>query len=202
MYLFFDTETNGFPPHANMTQLAFVLTDKQGNIIQEFQSIIKPKNWIVKDKAWYLANGYNEKDAQEKGGFFTDNNISTERCEKEGIDVFIALRKFQDALKKCEYKVAHNISFDNKIVYKEIVDNGITKELFQFKKNLCTMMNSTQYVGAINKWGKPGKWPTLSELHIKLFGEDFTGAHDALDDVKAMVKCFFKMQEIGIIPKH
>jgi inhibitor of KinA sporulation pathway (predicted exonuclease) len=29
------------------------------------------------------------------------------------------------------------------------------------------------------------KFPKLSELHQWLFGEDFEGAHDALNDVKA-----------------
>ena len=140
--------------------------------------------------------------AIKKGGFFTDNNISTKRCEDEGIPVFDALRKFQDALKKCQYKIAHNISFDNKIVYKEIVEAGITKELFQFKKSLCTMLSTVKFVGAVNKFGKPGKWPKLQELHVKLFNEEFEGAHDALDDVRAMVRCFFELQNRGIIAKH
>lgn len=202
MYLFFDTETNGFPPYANMTQLAFILTDKKGNVLEEFQSVIKPKGWIVKDKAWYLANGSTEEEAEKKGGFFTDNNISTERCEIEGIPCFDALRKFQEALKKCKYKIAHNIRFDNQIVAKEINLEGITPQLFQYKKSICTMLSTVQFVGALNKWGKPGKWPKLQELHVKLFNREFERAHDALDDVKAMVKCFFELQKIGIIAKH
>ena len=185
MYLFFDTETNGFPPKARMTQLAFILTDAEGNTIKEFQAIIKPDGWTV-----------------PKEKFFIDNNISTERCEKEGVPVFGVLREFQEALKQCKYKIAHNISFDNKIVYKEIVQAGITKELFQFKKSICTMLSTVDFVGALNKWGKPGKWPNLSELHIKCFNEDFDGAHDAMADVKATVKCFFECQKLGVIPKH
>ena len=39
--------------------------------------------------------------------------MSTERCEKYGQPVFEVLRQFQDALKRCDYKVAHNINFDN-----------------------------------------------------------------------------------------
>ena len=185
-----------------MTQLGFILTDKEGNILKEYESIIKPDGWIVKDVAWYLANGYSEADAIKKGGFFTDNNISTKRCEDEGKPVFEVLRELQDSLKKCDYKIAHNISFDNQIVQNELITAGITHQLFQFKKGLCTMRSTTEFVGALNKWGKPGKWPTLSELHIKLFGEDFIGAHDAMDDVKAMVKCFFECQRLGIIATH
>lgn len=185
MYLFFDTETNGFPPKARMTQLAFILTDKEGNIIKEFQSIIKPDDWEV-----------------PKEKFFIENNISTERCEKEGVPVFGPLREFQEALKQCQYKIAHNISFDNQIVQNELIFAGITHQLFQFKKQICTMRSTTDFVGALNKYGKPGKWPTLSELHIKLFGVDFEDTHDALGDVKAMVKCFFECQKLGVIATH
>lgn len=35
------------------------------------------------------------------------------------------------------------------------------------------------------------KWPTLTELHKKLFGQDFADAHDAAYDVDATAKCFF-----------
>jgi hypothetical protein len=43
------------------------------------------------------------------------------------------------------------------------------------------------------------KWPKLSELHIRLFGEDFEDAHDAASDINATAKCFWKMREIGLI---
>lgn len=199
MYLIFDTETNGFPPNYNMTQLAFALLDENFKVIDQYQTVIKPKGWIVKDVAWYLENGYSESEAQKKGGFFTENNISTKRCEEEGIDVFIALRRFQEALKKSKYKIAHNIKFDNGIILKEMKDNEVTPQLFQFKKQFCTMKSTIKYVGAINRWGKPGKWPSLSELHIKLFGKDFEGAHDAMDDVKALANCFTALVKRGII---
>jgi len=182
MYLFFDTETNGFPPAARMTQLGFILTDENGVVLKEFQSLIKPDGWVV-----------------PKEQFFIDNNMSTERCEENGVPVFGVLREFQEALKLCKYKIAHNINFDNQIVSKEIKLAGITPELFQFKKGHCTMLTTVDFVGAINKWGKPGKWPKLEELHIKLFDCNFEGAHDALDDVKAMVKCFFELKRRGLI---
>lgn len=182
MYLFFDTETNGFPPKARMTQLAFQLYDSEGNLVVEYQNLIKPDGWEV-----------------PKEQFFIDNNMSTERCEKHGIPVFDALRELQDALKQAQYKIAHNINFDKQIVSKEIELAGIEPAVFKFKKEYCTMLSSIQYVGAINKWGKPGKWPNLMELHNKVFGCDFVGAHDAMDDVKAMANCFFEMKKKGII---
>ena len=48
--------------------------------------------------------------------------------------------------------------------------------------------------------GKYGyKWPTLSELHLKLFDFDFEGAHDALLDVKACAKCLFELERKKVV---
>ena len=182
MYLIYDTETTGFPPKARMAQLAFILYDENGNAIKEFASHCKPDGWEV-----------------PKEKFFIDNNMSTERCEREGRPVFEVLREFQEALKLAKYKIAHNHTFDNQIVTNEIKLAGIEIALFQYKKAFCTMLSTVDYVGAINKWGKPGKWPSLTELHNKLFGCDFEGAHDALDDVRATGKCFFELKKRKII---
>ena len=43
------------------------------------------------------------------------------------------------------------------------------------------------------------KWPKLSELHIKLFGEDFEEAHDVFVDINATEKCFWKMKKLRLI---
>ena len=41
--------------------------------------------------------------------------------------------------------------------------------------------------------------PKLSELHRILFGTGFEDAHNALADVEATAKCFWKLKELGII---
>ena len=43
------------------------------------------------------------------------------------------------------------------------------------------------------------KWPKLSELHIKLFGEDFDGAHDSLAAIEATARCFWEMRKLKLI---
>lgn len=182
MYLFFDTETNGFPPKCRMTQLAYQLFDGDGILIEEFQSLIKPDGWkIPKEK------------------FFIENGMSTERCEEYGIPVNVALSRFHGALEASKYKIAHNINFDNQILTNELITTGFDIKRYNEVEKYCTMLTNTEFVGALNKWGKPGKWPTLMELHVKLFGCEFEGAHDALDDVKAMSKSFFELKRRGII---
>ncbi len=51
---------------------------------------------------------------------------------------------------------------------------------------------------AIDFYRLPGpndqKWPTLPQLHAKLFNEHFEGAHQALADVRAGAKCYFELK--------
>ena len=185
MYLVFDTETTGLPKYFNspmedvdnwprMTQLAFQLIDIDGTVIYEYQSLIKPDGWEV-----------------PKEKFFIENNMSTERCEEEGVPVYDALREMQNSLKKCKYKVAHNIAFDRNILGAELIRAGITLELFKFKPEICTMKETTNHVKAKSHGGR-NKWPKLIELYNHLFSEEFEGAHDAMADVSATSKCLIE----------
>ena len=59
------------------------------------------------------------------------------------------------------------------------------------------MQSSTDYCRLSGPYGY--KWPKLSELHIKLFGEDFDEAHDASVDIEATMNCFFELKRLGVI---
>lgn len=187
MYLFFDTETTGLPKKfgghwhdldnwPRMTQLAFIICDEAGKELYSFCHLIKPDGWEIPDEQ-----------------FFIDNNMSTERCEKEGIDIRLALKLFQAAIELCETKVAHNINFDNAIIGSEIYRSELFEiDEFKFKNKICTMQSTTSLCQLPGPRGF--KWPKLIELHEFLFCEGFEGAHDALEDVRAMVRCFFELK--------
>lgn len=38
--------------------------------------------------------------------------------------------------------------------------------------------------------GRPGKWPRLEELYDKLFPGETYPAHNAIEDVRALERCF------------
>ena len=190
--LFFDTETTGFTKykdkdgndlknHGRMTQLAYMVVGFNGQIIEEYSTYIKPDGWFVPDE-----------------DFFIENGMSTELCESKGVPVYEALRNLQEALKISKIKVAHNISFDNRIIMNEMIRCKITHQLFQFKMGFCTMYSSRKYVGALSKVGTL-KMPNLTELHTKLFEVGFEGAHDALSDVAALKDCFFELVDRNLI---
>ena len=189
MYLFFDTETTGLPKNykapvtdlknwPRMIQIAWVLCDKNGNRIETSTNIIKPDGFTIPTEASNV------------------HGISTAKAIEEGRNLKTVLSEFNDLVNQADYIVAHNISFDEKIVGAEFIRTNINNS-FDSKKKICTMKSTTNFCKIKGYYGY--KWPTLSELHIKLFGEDFEGAHDALADIIATEKCFWKLKEKKII---
>ena len=190
MYLFFDTETTGLPRNyqapvtdldnwPRMIQIAWILCDATGTRIEENDYIIKPDNFTIPIEATNV------------------HGISTERAIRDGEELDIVLNQFNDLVTRADYLVAHNISFDKKIVGAEFLRKNIQGE-FENKRKLCTMISSTNYCELPGNFGNY-KWPKLSELHIILFGEDFDEAHDASVDINATEKCFWEMRRIGLI---
>jgi len=189
MYLFFDTETTGLPRNykapvtdlnnwPRMIQIAWKFFDKDGNELDSADYIIKPENFTIPAAASRV------------------HGISTERAINEGVDLVFVLEKFNELIEEANYIVAHNISFDEKILGAELLRKGIESS-FETTPKLCTMKSSTDYCRIPGPYGY--KWPKLSELHIKLFGEDFEDAHDASVDINATAKCFWEMRKIGVI---
>ena len=161
-----------------MIQIAWIFCDQNGTRMESDQFIIKPEGFIV------------PADASRVHG------ITTERANREGVDLESVLIKFKELVDQADYIVAHNISFDEKIVGAEFLRKGVRTD-FERKPKLCTMQASTDYCKLPGPYGY--KWPKLSELHIKLFGKDFEEAHDAAVDINATEKCFWEMRKIGLI---
>jgi len=189
MYLFFDTETTGLPKNWNapvsdldnwprLVQIAWLVYDHEGNKVKGKNYMIRPDGFKIPDEASRI------------------HGITTELATKKGKILKIVLKEFSKAMIDSEYIIAHNISFDEKIVEAEFMRTGTQKSLFAPKK-MCTKDLSTEYCAIEGPRGY--KWPSLKELHIKLFGVDFEDAHDAMVDVKACAKCFFELKKIGVV---
>lgn len=189
MYLFFDTETNGKALNFNapvtdldnwprITQVAWQFYNENGELIREQSELIKPNGWTI-----------------PKTKFFIDNNMSTERCEEFGKPLEEVLKVLIEDMENSEYLVAHNMSFDINVLGAEFLRSNFKSE--KKLKKFCTMKESTNFCKIPGFRGY--KWPTLTELHIKLFGEEFQGAHDALTDVQSCARCFFELKKVGYI---
>ena len=189
MYLFFDTETTGLPKNwkapvqdvsnwPRMVQIAWLLYNADGTRIDEKNFIIKPEGFSIPDEAVSV------------------HGISTEKAMNDGKELDVVLKLFAEQIENVDSLVAHNMSFDEKILGAEFIRKNIQNELFK-KNRICTMKQSVRYCKIPGRYGY--KWPKLSELHIELFGEDFKEAHDATVDINATAKCFWKMKELKII---
>jgi len=108
----------------------------------------------------------------------------------------LVLNEFAGAMEKSDFLVAHNMNFDEKIVGPEFLRVDLDSRLTDIPK-ICTMEMSTDYCKLRGPYGY--KWPSLSELHYKLFNEYFDEAHDAAVDVRACANCFFELKDRGII---
>jgi len=183
MYIIFDTETTGLPRNYDapitdldnwprLVQLAWQLHDEKGKLLSNKSFIVKPEGFTIP---------YN---AEKVHG------ISTERALKEGHDLVEVLRAFQQDVAKSHYLVGHNIDFDIKVSGAEFLRKQEPSDLLE-RKSLDTKDLSTDFCAIAGGKGGKFKWPTLTELHHKLFGIGFEDAHDAAYDVSATAKCFF-----------
>lgn len=187
MYLFFDTETTGLPRNwkapvtdssnwPRLVQLAFLFFDKDGNRISGGDFIIKPEGFTIPVDASRI------------------HGISNEKAINEGKQLSIVLQNFQSLISQAEVLVAHNMSFDEKIVGAEFLRTGMPNTI-PAKRKICTMESTTNFCALDGPYGY--KWPKLSELHYKLFRTGFDEAHNAAVDITATAKCFWELKRIG-----
>lgn len=189
MYLVFDTETTGLPISWNapitdvdnwprLVQLAWAAFDTHGHRTGARSYVIRPDGFKIPKTAEQI------------------HGISTEKAKRAGIPVAKALGRFAEALSDASVVVAHNISFDASVVGAEFHRLGIRHQ-FRRKTHICTKESGTEFCALPGRYGF--KWPTLPELHLKLFGKNANEAHDAAVDVATCAKCFFELKRRQII---
>jgi DNA polymerase III alpha subunit (gram-positive type) len=115
---------------------------------------------------------------------------------QEGKALQTVLEDFQSLIDQAEYLVAHNMSFDEKIVGAEFLRNRM-KDITSTKRKICTMQSTTNFCAINGPYGY--KWPKLSELHYKLFSTGFEEEHNAAVDIQATAKCFWELRRLGKI---
>jgi len=192
MYIIFDTETTGkaksfsapitdFNNWPRMVQIAWKVFDKDGVETDSQNLIIKPQGFTIPDEAIAI------------------HRITNERAKADGIPLREALEKFAEAVRNNKYLIAHNIDFDRNVTGCEYLREGMHNCLPDINQ-IDTMKLTTEFVAIPATRGRSGfKFPSQTELHQKLFDRGFDDAHDALADVTALSRIFFKLQEIGVL---
>lgn len=207
----FDTETTGLIPRpeygdktvfmGNMPyviQLSFVLWDIDNDwLVQKYNRYIRiPQSIEISQKITELTG------------------ITRDMCDADGVPMIDALAEFYTALIKCDVVVAHNISFDKQMMEVETqrwihnlehrvpqvpcIEDPMDLSLFCKTNNIemvCSMLETIDICGIkkSSKYGKEyNKWPTLTELYVKLFGKRVENMHNAIVDVLVCLRCYLK----------
>lgn len=187
MELFFDTETTAlalFKSHysnegqPSIVQLGMVLSDKD-RIYAKISLVVNPGDIFP---SWSMS-----KDTEKIHG------ISGDIVKTIGVPTSNVLTVFNDLARRADTLCCHNVDFDFLMIRSSLYRakmGGVIEEL-EKKKFYCTMKMGTSMCKLPGPYGY--KWPKLVELHKYLFNEGFEGAHDALNDVLATRRCYYKM---------
>lgn len=190
--LFFDTETTGLPNNYNapitnvqnwprLVQLAFSEYYEDGSSLAKHNYIIKPEGYVIPVEATKI------------------HRISTQQALTEGHDLEQILQLFHQAISESSILIAHNVEFDKSIVGAEFIRKKIDTKALLSTRSFCTMKdkNVVNFCKIPGKYGF--KWPTLEELHFKLFKEQIVDAHDASIDIESTARCFWELLKRRVV---
>jgi DNA polymerase III epsilon subunit-like protein len=186
--LLLDTETTGLPrtqPNGTLIQprivtISWLLGIPDAQSERERSYVVRPDGFTIPREATAI------------------HGISTEYARATGSSlqsVLQQLREDCDALHP-QIVVAHNASFDLPIVAAEFRRLGISSPLAQLR-SICTMRSTIALCRIPRQRGTGFKWPTLQELHVRLFARSFDGAHESAFDLRALFACFSALYRSG-----
>lgn len=185
----FDTETTGLPvwsepsggenqPH--LVEIAAKLVDiNTKEVLGQVNTIIKPNGWIIPEEV-IAVHGITNEVANEQG-----------RDEKEVLLEFLALWE------KADIRVAHNQSFDERIIriaIKRYLDEEMATRWKEGEK-ACTglLAKPIMQMPPKSRWGF--KMPKLSEAYKHFTGKELVGAHRAMTDVDGCLEVYFAITD-------
>lgn len=184
--VFFDTETTGLPdwktpsggenqPH--IVELAAILANVETKkIVSTLDVIVKPDGWEI------------SADMTEIHG------ISHDLALKVGVPEKLAVSMLFEMCKGAEKRVAHNRTFDQRIVRiaakryfsEEEIDLWAEKDDFD-----CTMLLSKPIMQMLPKGRFGYKNPKCEEAYEFFTGKKLEGAHNALKDTMACMEIYW-----------
>lgn len=192
--LFYDTETSGLPlfrepsdhpdqPH--IVQLGACLVDAdERRVISSIDLIVRPDGWEIPQE---VANVH---------------GITTEYAQKVGVPERLTVQALLDLERAAIYRVAHNESFDARILRiacMRFQDLDIA-DAWKVRAAKCTAQMSTPILALppterMRAVGRTHhKTPNLGEAYRFFTGRELVGAHSAMVDVRACMDVFFAIQ--------
>ena len=189
MILFFDTETTGLldfklpadhPAQPRIASIAAVLFDDGRVPVGTMHDFVRPDGWAVPPDVTRI------------------NGLTTQRLAEIGIPIAEALANFLALYERADELIAYGAEFDLKMLRGELRRAGLPDH-YKGKPAKCAMrrathacrMPPTQAMLAAGR--KTNKTPKLTEAHEIILGSPVAGAHDALNDVMALSRIWFRL---------
>lgn len=150
------------------------------------------------DTMYYLCNQEGQPIPEEATAI---NGITEAMTNSTDITFKDAVLKFHEDAKDCEVVVGHGIYFDTSIIKANIM-KLVSKEKLsrQFYDEMTEILHKHKRIDTMRSTAKMmRKWPTLHELHQKIFHKGFE-AHSAAEDVEACFRCYGWLKKKGIVP--
>ena len=195
----YDTETTGLPnwsmPSTDPSQprvmslAAQLFDDETGAMIEELDVLIKPDGWFISEEIAALTG------------------ITTEMCMASGVPMEQALTQFVEMWKRADHRVAHNESFDMRMIRIELMRHPVYSmekigevsfaDYWKKAPAYCTCTNSTKMVNLpptekmILAGRRTPKSPTMTEAYHFFTGKVLENAHSARADMEACKVVYF-----------
>lgn len=193
--LFYDTETSGLPlfsspsehpdqPH--IVQLGASLVDADSRrVISSIDLIVRPDGWEIPAEVAKV------------------HGITTESALQVGVSEETAVQALLDLERVALYRVAHNESFDARILRIACMrfKNSELADEWKARPTKCTAQMSTPILALppTDRMRAAGrhhnKTPNLGEAYRFFTGRELVGAHSAMVDVKACIDVFFAIMD-------
>jgi len=178
-YMVLDTETTGIPltrnpkeidkfNNARLIELGYIIFDKDNNKIKEFNSLIKPNQFIINNTHIH--------------------NITTDEATNNGNNLEYVLEILLKDLDLVDTIIGHNISFDICILLSEcyrIKNNNLINNI-NLKNKICTMDMG-------KKFYKLDKNPKLIDLYKISTNKNIIQNHRAISDCLLCFECYYHM---------
>jgi len=207
-FLFFDVETTGlfheklqynswerikdFP---RLTQLAWIRVDSNWNILEECEYLIEPEDFDIPIDSTRV------------------HGITNEKARLEGFPIQFVLNEFIHAVFKSSQVISYNLKFDWNIIMCEcsktdhsgFTTKPLNDHLFYLEeeeyynrggifRGICLMeiakfLKTNKFLTVNSKYD----YPKLRDLYKALHGEYPAKEHNAIDDVKSLKSCFYRL---------
>ncbi len=180
MIMLYDVSANGSPKSwsaswsdtfnwPRLIHIAWLEYSLDGKLIAQHDHLIKPDHWDLSEKMEKM------------------HHVTLKELQDDGEELLTVLELFKKSVDNNKYLFSFNQNYNENIVAAEFLRNNIDHRLFQTER-FCLMRETTYFCKIPGKKGY--KWPSLQELHEKIFGARFKGGNNAKIDLIALTKCF------------